>query len=228
MSELDEQRALLRTACRILDHHRVVAGFGHASVRIDERTFLLTPRVGPGAAAPEDFIVLDLDGTAEGEGRVPIEWHIHGAVYAARADVHAIMRVHSFSANVLSIVGEAVRPAHYLASVLRGPARVDELADLVTDADRGKQVATALGADTALLLRGNGQVVVGDSVEQACVRALYLDEAAAMQVTAQSLGRSPQWYSDAEAERFAPTWEDPVNIRRVWDYHRDHAKGRHQ
>ncbi|MBO9520664.1 MAG: class II aldolase/adducin family protein [Nocardioidaceae bacterium] len=212
-------REELALACRILDERGLTEAYGHVSARLDERTMLISPRVGPGVAASDAFVVMTLDGEHLGGGSIPIEWHIHGSVYAARPDVRAIMRTHSFEASVLSMVGEPVRTAHYLGSLAGAGARVHEVPDLITDADRGAHLAVALGEDSALLLRGNGQVVVGTSVPEACVRALYLDEAARLQRAALSTGRDLLAYTAAEVERFAPTWADQVNIDRAWGYY---------
>lgn len=221
--DYDQERRATAAACAVLDYHGVVAGFGHVSVRLGGDMFLLSPRVGPGAALAEDFVVITLAGEVISGGPVPIEWHIHAAAYAARPDVQAIMRIHSFAANVLSVIGDPIRPAHYLGSVLGGHVRVHEVPDLITDAARGAEMAAELGGAAALLLRGNGQVVVGASVAEACVRALYLDEAAALQLSAASTGQALRAYTPAETSRFALTWRDEVNINRVWNYHLSRA-----
>lgn len=219
MTDVDELRTGLSQACRILDRRGLVEGFGHVSARIDEETFVISPRVGPGVAESDAFVVMTLAGEHLSGGSIPIEWHIHGSMYAARPDVRAVMRIHSFEASVLSMIGEPLRSAHYLGSLVGAGARVHEIPDLITDAERGKHMAEHFGADSALLLRGNGQVVVGTSIEEACVRAIYLDEAARLQRAAMSTGRPLHAYSPDEIERFRPTWEDEVNTARAWRYY---------
>src|SRR5690606_8974874 len=99
-----------------------------------------------------------------------------------------IARTHAFSASVLSVVGQPVRPCHYLGAILGDTVPVHDGADLITRPEDGEAVASTLVDHAAVLLRGNGQVVVGSSIEEATVRALYLEEAARMQVAASSIG----------------------------------------
>jgi hypothetical protein len=60
-------------------------------------------------------------------------------------------------------------------------------------------------------------VVVGTTVAQACVRAIYLEEAARIQLLASS-GR-PRFYTADEVAAYRRAWEDPVNIERVWNHY---------
>lgn len=214
----------LAAAARVLDSLGLVAGFGHVSTRVpgDDR-FLLTPRIAPGLTTPDDVLVVDLAGHVTGAANLPIEWHVHASVYGARPDVAAVARVHSFPANVLSVVAEPIRPAHYLGAILQGDVAIHDAPDLVTDEGRGRQMAVALGSAAGLLLRGNGQVVVGSTVAEACVRAVYLDEAARLQLAAISTGREVAAYRPEELSRFAAVWNDLYNVERAWRYYVERA-----
>lgn len=206
-------------SARLLSNHGLVEAFGHVSARVGPDRFLLTPRVGPGLATADDLLEVDVaTGESQGTGARPLETAIHLGIYRARSDVGAVARIHSFAASVLSVAGRPVQPCHYLGTILGGPAPVHPEVDLVTSDDDGEAAARTLANGTAVLLQGNGQAVVGASVEEATVRALYLDEAARLQVAAASVGEAR--FLDAETvRRTLPVWQDPFNITRAWDFH---------
>ncbi|MGQ0550800.1 MAG: class II aldolase/adducin family protein [Armatimonadota bacterium] len=219
-SGVDALTERLVTACRILTRQRLVAAFGHVSARIAGTDhFLISPRVGPGTATPETLLVVDLAGRVQrGSSRPPLELPIHTAIYRARSDVEAICRIHGEAASVLSVLRVPVRPLHYLGSIVGGEIPVHDDGALVTDDARAQAMVGTLGRAQALLLRGNGQVVVGGSLAEACVRAVYLEEAARLQMAAMPLG-TPRYYSSEEVAVYARAWEDPINIERVWAFY---------
>jgi HCOMODA/2-hydroxy-3-carboxy-muconic semialdehyde decarboxylase len=208
----------LRESCALLAAEGVMNAFGHVSWR-DGSSFLLSDRSSPleAATGPIHRLPIDLDDTTPRAPGVPIEAFAHSCVYAARADVRAIARIHGDHANILSIHGAALRPVHYLGTVIGSTAEVFTDPELIIDRARGRQLADGLGQDNALLLRGNGQVVVGSSLEQATVRAAMLEETARFQVEAMQLGT---WtaFSAEELAATAPIWNDPVNIQRAWRF----------
>ena len=217
---LDALSGRLVTACRILTHQRLVAAFGHVSTRIaGTHHVLISPRVGPGTATRQALLVVDLAGRVRhGTARPPLELPIHTAIYSARPDVGAICRIHGEAASVLSVLHVSVRPLHYLGSIVGGEVPVHDDGALVTDDARARAMVSALGRAQALLLRGNGQVVVGASLAEACVRAIYLEEAARLQMAAMPLG-TPRYYSPEEIVAYAREWDDPINIERVWAFY---------
>lgn len=222
-------KARVVTACRILAHEHLVAAFGHVSVRIPGTArLILSPRVGPGTVLPTSLLVVDLRaenrlprgrrGVISGAARPPLELPIHTAIYRAMPDVAAVCRIHGEAASVLSVLGISVRPLHFLGSVLGGEVPVHDEGDLITDEARGDAMVSAVRGRCALLLRGNGQVVVGATLAEACVRAIYLEEAARMQLQAMAVG-TPRYYTTAEIAVYRRAWDDPINIERVWDYY---------
>ena len=218
------QRTMLVESARILAVYQLLEAYGHVSVSQSHDEYLLTPRVGPGLATPESLLCMDAstNEVLSGAARVPIEASIHSAIYRARPDVHAIARIHSLSATALSVCGRSLFPVHYLGSILGPEIRVHDVADLVLTGDAGADVANFLSTDAALMLRGNGQVVVGSSIKEATARAYYLDESARIHVAAASLGNARP-LSDEEVERSKEIWADEVNVDRVWNYHRHWA-----
>lgn len=178
----------------------------------------MSPRLGPGTVTPAELVVVDLDGEISGSARPPLELPVHTSVYREIPEVGAICRIHGEAASVLSVLRIHVRPLHFLGSILGGEVPVHDYGDLITDDARGVAVARALRGQRALLLRGNGQVVVGRTLAEACVRAIYLEEAARLQAQAMALGE-PRYYTAEEVAEYAHAWEDPVNVQRAWNFY---------
>ena len=96
---------------RILARYGVLDGFGHVSARHPDRTgaFLLSCSRAPDLVAAEDIMTFDVDSNAlDGDVRKPyLERFIHGEVYRARPDVHAV--VHSHSPSVIPFAASSVK-----------------------------------------------------------------------------------------------------------------------
>jgi ribulose-5-phosphate 4-epimerase/fuculose-1-phosphate aldolase len=206
------------TAARILDGLGLVAGFGHVSVLAETGTeVLITPRRAPGLVEENQLVRVEL-GTGrvlENDGWQPLELPLHLCIYRARPDVRAICRTHSLAASAFGVVGESLLPLHGFGAFLLGPVPIYRDPDLITTEEQGRAVAQTMGQSCGILLRGNGAVVVGKNVRQACVRAVYLEESAQLNLLARHVGR-PQGFSEEETARRRRWFEQEEE--RAWDY----------
>src|SRR5262245_39406565 len=93
---LPELRAEVLAGCRVLSHFRIVEGFGHVSARVPgSDRILITPRKALGLVTDAELVELDEAGKQRaGEGRPPLEFPMHLAVYRRRPDAIAIARCH--------------------------------------------------------------------------------------------------------------------------------------
>ena len=171
-------------AARVLAGAGLVEGFGHVSARAggaDSRGFLLTS-TDPLATQTEASVhLLDAAGvpvSAGEDGGVPLEAPLHAAIYAARPDVHAICRTHSPAAVAWGVRGVVPPLLHGLGGLAGTIVAWGGDADLVVSAAQGARAAAALGAADCLLVRGNGNVATGATLQQATVRAWFLEERA--------------------------------------------------
>src|SRR2546428_10560563 len=171
-------------ANRILYRQGVVDGFGHVSARHDKSPahFLLARNMAPGLVRRDDIVTFDLDGAAlDAQGRrVYLERFIHGEIYRARADVHAIVHSHSPSVIPFGVTGQPLRPVFHMSGFLGEGTALFEIRDVAGDTDMlvsngrlGVALAAALGPRSAVLMRGHGSTVVGASLEQAGYPAVY-------------------------------------------------------
>jgi len=209
-------------ACRVLAGEGLVEAYGHVSARLEGSSrFVVTPRYAPSLLRdPADLLVMDLDGrVVQGQAEPPLEVWMHTEVYRRRADVGALCRTHSFAATAWSTLGEPLRPVHGFGAFLGVEVPVFHTPFLITDAALGRAVAETLGTGEAVLLRGNGQLVVGRTVGEACVKAIFLEQSARLHLAARSAGRPVVWTAEEVARRTGP--DVPYDhFGRAWNYYR--------
>lgn len=205
--------------CRILEGMGLVEGFGHVSARLDNDLMLITPARAPGLAQAADLFTSNLAGelvAGPTEVGPPLERWLHLAIYRARPDVRAICRTHSRMAAALGVANQPLRPGHGFGGMLGLTVPVHPENDLITNDALGQMVAATLADGAAVLLRGNGGVVTGNSLRQACVRAIYLEEVAWLQVAAMNVGGAIP-FTAAELQARS-RWHD-VEMERAWEYY---------
>jgi L-fuculose-phosphate aldolase len=139
------------------------------------------------------------DGTPSPTTELPL----HLATYRVRPDVSAIIHLHPQTALLLDALGERIRlvstdHVYYLREVVSTPFRLPGSAELA-------EIAAEAVADgtNCVLLAHHGCSVLGETVELAHKRALYLEEAAQLTYRAlaagvlASLAECPAAYSAA-------------------------------
>ncbi|HLA76441.1 MAG TPA: class II aldolase/adducin family protein [Vicinamibacteria bacterium] len=205
-------------ACKILDGLRLVEGFGHVSARLPDGGMLITPARGLALARESELLTIGPDGSClHGDpSSAPLERWMHLAIYRARPDVGAICRTHSRMAAALGVAREPLRAMHGFGGMLGLEVPLYDGTDLITDDGLGQAVAASLGDRTALLLRGNGALITGEGVPQACIRAVYLEEAAWMHVVSEGIGGGIPFTS--EELRARSRWY-AVEVSRAWEYY---------
>jgi ribulose-5-phosphate 4-epimerase/fuculose-1-phosphate aldolase len=185
----------LVAANRILSAEGVVDAFGHVSARLPEnpQRFLLSRARAPECIEAEDILEFELDGTPidAGDRKPYMERFIHGAIYEARPDVHSVVHNHSHAVIPFAVAGKKLRPLMHVCSVIGSDVPVwdsgDEFGDtdlLVSAIEMGRSLARTLGDKRAVLMRGHGATVVGNSVRDAVYASVYLQVNANLQFKA--------------------------------------------
>ncbi len=156
--------------------------------------------------------------------RVNGERYIHGEIYKARPEVKAVIHSHSQAVIPLSLTPIKMKPVVAQAGFLPLETPNFEIREAreaggrgmqVTDSKRGAALAKTLGPHPVVLMRGHGETVVGKSVKQSVVYAVYVDINAKMQT--QALAVSPKIKSMSAPELFD---EDEFDINRPWEHFR--------
>ena len=215
----------LVVANHILYAEGVVDGFGHISARHPGRPdrFLLARSMAPALVTAADIMEFDLDGNAAGgDARRPyLERFIHGAIYKARVDVHAVVHSHSPSVIPFGVTGGSLRPLYHMSGFLGGGTPIFEIRDaggmtdmLIRDNALGDALGRTLGPSAVALMRGHGSVAVGVSIKQVVYRAIYTEMNARLQMEAARLG-AIEFLAPEEA-RLAAVMNDTV-LERPWE-----------
>lgn len=221
-SPTDDLRQALCDGGKILSYKGLNESFGHLSARIlGEDKCFITTRDALAFLKPQDIEEVDFDGnklTKNSPGGAPNEVFLHVNIYKARPEVMAVARTQSPWCEVFGIRMEPVKPVHDFGAILMGETALLDEPQLADVAHVGDQMIKQLGNKVAILLRGNGNVVTGRSVEEAVVRAVFLDESARLQYQARSLGDDAvRFFSNREVETHGVALSRPDRIQRAWD-----------
>ena len=198
-------------ALRIISHEGLSDAFAHLSARVEGgKKMLFMPRKSPALVKSKDLFVVDFD-------KLVSQSAVHQAVYKARENAGAVIHFHSPAVILLSVVGQTVQSMHNYSAIFYEGVPVFEGTGQVESPERAGEIAQILGAAKAVILRGHGAVVVGQSIREACILALYLEESARLQVETLKLG-TPKFFSRQEAERIAKRTFKPASTERAWEH----------
>jgi L-fuculose-phosphate aldolase len=193
-ADLRSLKEKLVLACRVLANEgQGDFIWGHVTVRRPDdpnRIFMKPHMMGLSDITADDVITVDIDGNkVEGEGRRHSEVFIHSEIMRARPDVQCVVHTHPPDCIVFGALGRKIQPiGHYGALFCEALPVFDKTTDLITNQVLGRAVAEDLGSNQTMLLRNHGIVAVGAYVEEAVMRALFLDIACRMQITADMAG----------------------------------------
>jgi L-ribulose-5-phosphate 4-epimerase len=198
-------------SCKIL--HREVPSvhnpnpMGHFSARIPgTEEVIIKPRdVGWNKVTPNDLITYSLDyRKLSGPDYEIVELPIHLEMYREREDVMAVVHTHQTYATLMGTLGlrlELLDPS--TLAFTKGIPTYDEVDDptyfskevgtLIRNEEQGRVAAKKIGDSSALILKAHGPIIVGRSVEEACMLTISLENAAKSQIIASMVGgkRSP-------------------------------------
>jgi HCOMODA/2-hydroxy-3-carboxy-muconic semialdehyde decarboxylase len=217
MARVDVARDV-RLAARAMARHGLAHAYGHVSARIDEHHFLCSPPQPLGTVeAGDPGVVVPIDGDLP--DRALPEVRIHREIYRNRPDVNGVCRFQSPSVMALSALGETPHALHGLGTYFAPCPPLWSNVQLVRDDERAVKVAETMGDNAAIVLRGNGAVTAGATIEEAAAFAFYLEDAARIELAllpARAAGRKPREYTPDEAARRAV--KAGALIERMWHF----------
>jgi L-ribulose-5-phosphate 4-epimerase len=140
----------------------------------------------------EDIMVIDIDTgrVVEGRHRPSSEWRMHTEILKARLDVAGVVHTHSPYATSFAVL---CRPIPLILIEMLGYIGGDiPLADFELPGTEalGIIVAKALATRNACLMRNHGAVAVGGTLEQAHLRAVYVEDTAKIYSLALNVGEA--------------------------------------
>lgn len=217
-AEPTDIRDTLVVANRILALEGLVGPFGHVSVRADATHFWVADHRSPDSVERGHLKLVTVD-LSEEEARRE-HWYreifIHSETYRLLPDVGAVVHTHAPNTVALGTLSlaEKLRPITNLGSNLGEYIPVHENTGLVERPDVARVVAGTLSGQNAVLLRGHGAVIVGATLEEAVLRAIYLEQEARFQLLTRAAG-TPRFYTPEESSPFSRR----TATEHAWNYY---------
>lgn len=214
MNPTPAQQLIVQRAARALGAAGLVHAFGHCSIRLDEAQFLVCAAMPMGLICDEPGTVVPVSGPLP-DG-VLGEVRAHQAIYAARSDVQAICRIMPPALMALSTQRIIPRIRHGIGAYFHpGPVLWDD-PRLLRDDDSAAKLANSLGDQNAIIMRGNGAVIVADCIEKAVTLSWFLEDSARVEREVRAMGFDPEdgVLCDAEIEA-RQVWSGGV-VERMW------------
>jgi HCOMODA/2-hydroxy-3-carboxy-muconic semialdehyde decarboxylase len=151
---------------------------------------------------------------------------IHGAIYQARPDVISVVHNHAYEVIPFGLTRKPLRacvhPACGIGShvpVWDSRTSFGDTDLLITNMERGHDLARGMGKDNSVLLRGHGCVVVGRNLREAVLNAIYFKINASLVLQSVQLGGDDITYlSEGEIELTKKLVYADNSVNRMWDY----------
>lgn len=219
-------RELVATAGAILHQQGLADYLGHCSARIPGTDrVVVKPKHSPTtrglhSLSAEHMVIVDLDGhLVEGAERPPSEVFIHTEIYRARPDVGAVVHTHQTASTLLGVIGAPLLPVLHVPAALTNGGKMQTWPSplLVTTAQRGRDLAAALGTGPLCHLQGHGIVSVAPELKTATVAAIAVEQLADANLRILASGRSPRVVT---AEELAELQREIGGVDGRWAYYR--------
>jgi HCOMODA/2-hydroxy-3-carboxy-muconic semialdehyde decarboxylase len=229
MSELDQALRDLVIGNRILAHQNVVDAYGHISIRhpSNPEHFLLSRSRSPELVVEADIMEFTLDGKVVGDDRRPpyLERFIHGGLYEARPDVHAVVHSHAEETLAFGIANVPMKPVIHVARAIGTNVPVWDISEkfgddtnlLVTNVNHGRDLARRIGQGSVALMRGHGFAAACRSIVEVVRLSVYLPVNARVLTAAMRFG-SFKPLAPGEIEGHDPFDPGSPASWRAWEY----------
>jgi ribulose-5-phosphate 4-epimerase/fuculose-1-phosphate aldolase len=222
VAELTDLKKKLAMSSRMLFNAELVDYSGHISARIPgtDRFFILPHPISRATVTADDIVIADFEGNlVEGKYRAPSEVYMHSRAYKARDDILSAAHLHNHMVATLSMVDKAFYPASSNPGAFFGAGALPVYLDpaLIHTVEQGDAVARSLGRRDAVVLRGHGSLVVGQSIEWVFAACVDLEEAAARFYQASLLG-PVRVYTEDETERVMKGRRKDSVVQKIWDH----------
>jgi L-fuculose-phosphate aldolase len=203
---------------RMLESSDIIDYNGHASIRLDDNRLLIN--IGScqrSCLTTADICEIDFEGNViSGNGKPPLEFHLHAGIYKVRPDVKAIVHAHPKWSTFLTMTGHDYQPV-YAQGTLVYPLPLLDSPNSINNPVMAGRLADTLGDRPAALMKAHGAVTVGETIQDAFVLANYLEENSYRQYMAMQIG-TPYAFSAEEIEKCREKLWNPALFDRTWNH----------
>ncbi|MDG6929265.1 MAG: class II aldolase/adducin family protein [Nitrososphaerota archaeon] len=183
-------------------------GRGHMAYHLGEGKILIPAHLHDygrtiADCTESDIVTIDFDGKVlEGGYDEPMnEFYFYTEVFSARKEVRAAAHMHPFHANLLAMSGKGLTMTSRDSFLfVDGVPIYSGLPLYVSSREMGGALVRELGKRRAILHRGHGAFVAGESIEETISTAASLERAAKKQLYASVMG-TPLGYDGSEVRK---------------------------
>ena len=216
---IEQTQIRVRKAARCLPRHGLGHAYGHVSARLDDSSFVVC------AAKPMGLIEIGEAGTVVPiDGDLPDgvlgEVRVHQQIYKRRPDVAGIIRTFLEATLTLSTMRLTPRARHGFSAYFHPQPPLWDDPALLRNDTAAAGVAKALGEARAIVLRGNGVVVTGATIEETAAMVFFLEQGSKTELAVLNASGHP----DADPVIFTADEAEARNTgtgriyERMWDY----------
>ncbi len=217
MTAAPDLQRKLRIAARALGRHGLAHAYGHCSVRLDERNFLVCAAYPMGLVPPkEPGVVVPVDRPLP--AGVLGEVRLHQQIYRRRAEIGAIARTMPPQLMALGTTRRTPKPRHGMGAYFGAGAALWDDPQLVRDDEKASAVIDTMGDRNAVVMRGNGLVVAADSLEKVVSLTWYLEDAARIELAVLAAGLEGSSVILSPAECALRATDAGGIFERMWQY----------
>ncbi|MDQ3610805.1 MAG: class II aldolase/adducin family protein [Actinomycetota bacterium] len=196
-----EREQIVEFSQRMTPDDLTVGTSGNVSIRSGDLVVVTPSGVEYEDLTPELICVIDpAGGMVEGELGPTSEVPMHTSVYR-ETDWQAVVHTHPSYATALSVLVDELPAVHYMIALLGGPVRVAPYATYGTP-ELAKNALRGLQDRSAVLLANHGASTVGETLDKAYTRSVYLEWICKLYYQARLLG-DPALLSEEEIAHVA-------------------------
>ena len=216
MTETDIKQQLA-DCIRMLEQSDIIDYNGHASIRTERGMYINVGSCQRSALTVADICHIDMEGNVlEGNGKPPLEFHLHAGVYRARPEVQAVVHAHPKWSTFLTMAGLDYLPVYAQGSLLY-PMPVLDSPNSINNKPMAERLAATLGDRPAALMKSHGGVTVGKTIVEAFVLANYMEDNAYRHYMALQVGK-PYVFTDHEMAMCKEKLWNEALFKRAWDH----------
>lgn len=186
--------------------------WGHASIRDPEGrgVWMKASEWGFEEVTDERVVLVSPEGEVlAGSAKRHIEYPIHTELMAARSDVNSVVHTHAPAATAFAALAVPLKAISHDAVPFADPdvPRFTLTGALIRSRELGQALAETIGDAAGCLIPRHGLVTVGEDAATAVMRAVLLERACRVQLTAMAAGALVHWSDDEElALKRAEVW----------------------
>lgn len=187
----DMKKALAETAKRGFENGLFAGTSGNLSIFMREKNLMLiTPSgVRYENMTADDIVAVDMNGNVlDGHYKPSSEWRMHAVVYESFDGINGIVHTHSPYATAFAVAHKAIPPTliemHFF---LGGAVECAKYATPGTE-EVGLNALPVLKGKGGCLMENHGVLAVGKDIDEAYLRAEYIEDAAKIYTFASQIG----------------------------------------